>query len=327
MNKLKLVQCLLCKKECQLVEGQRGDCRIRINLGGKLTTLVYGKPCAVHVDPIEKKPIFHMLPGSRAFSIATAGCNLHCKFCQNWEISQREPEETVNQDLPPAKVVEAAQRSRSRSIAYTYSEPLVFYEYTLDSAKLAQAQGIKNILVTAGFINKEPLLELCKYTDAANVDLKGFTEEYYQKICGGELQPVLDTLKTMHEQGLWVEITHLIVPTLNDNLELIGQMCDWILDNLGKDVPLHFSRFWPMYKLKNLPPTSVEIITQARKLAMDKGIYYVYVGNVPGHAGNNTYCPKCQQMVIGRIGYMITKYAIIDGKCGKCGFKIAGVWS
>jgi pyruvate formate lyase activating enzyme len=308
------------------VEGQRGDCLIRLNIRGKLTTLVYGKPCAVHVDPIEKKPIFHLLPGSRAFSIATAGCNLHCKFCQNWEISQRQPEETVNQDLPPVKVVEAARRTRCRSIAYTYSEPLVFYEYTLDSAKLAQAQGIKNILVTAGFINQKPLLELCQYTDAANVDLKGFTEEYYKKICGGELRPVLDTLKTMHQQGVWLEVTNLIVPTLNDNLELIGQMCDWILDNLGPEVPLHFSRFWPMYKLKNLPPTPVGIITQARKLALKKGLHYVYIGNVPGHEGNNTYCPKCQQIVIGRIGYMITLYDIIDGKCGKCGFKIAGVW-
>ncbi len=310
-----------------MVEGQRGDCRVRINIGGKLTTLVYGKPCAVHVDPIEKKPVFHMLPGSQSFSIATAGCNLHCKFCQNWGISQREPEETVNYDLPPVKVVEAAKRNHCRSIAYTYSEPIVFYEYTLDSSKLAREQGIKNILVTAGFINQEPLLELCKYTDAANVDLKGFTEEYYKKICAGELQPVLDTLKTMREQGVWVEITNLIVPTLNDDLELIGKMCDWILNNLGREVPLHFSRFGPMYKLKNLPPTPVDIITQARKLAMDKGIYYVYVGNVPGHVGNNTYCPKCKQIIIGRIGYMINRYNIKDGKCGNCEFKIAGVWN
>jgi pyruvate formate lyase activating enzyme len=327
MDKLTIVQCLLCKKECQLVEGQRGDCRVRINIGGKLTTLVYGKPCAVHVDPIEKKPIFHMLPGSRAFSIATAGCNLHCKFCQNWEISQRDPEETVNHDLPPAEVVKTAQRTDCRSIAYTYSEPLVFYEYTLDSSKLAQVQGIKNILVTAGFINKDPLLELCKYTDAANVDLKGFTEEYYKKICAGELKPVLETLKTMNEQGVWLEITNLVVPTLNDDLELIGRMCDWIVDNLGPEVPLHFSRFWPMYKLKNLPPTPVEVITQAREMAMKKGLYYVYVGNVPGHEGNNTYCPRCKQIVIGRIGYMIKKYDIINNTCGKCGFKIAGMWS
>ncbi len=327
MSKLRLVQCLLCKKECRLVEGQRGDCRVRINIGGRLNSLVYGKPCAVHVDPVEKKPVFHMLPGSQAFSIATAGCNLHCKFCQNWEISQREPEETVNHDLPPDKVVAAAVAANCRSIAYTYSEPIVFYEYTLDTSKLAHPRGIKNILVTAGFINREPLLKLCKYTDAANVDLKGFTEDYYKKICGAELQPVLDTLKTVHKQGVWLEITNLVVPTLNDDLKLIGRMCDWILDNLGPEVPLHFSRFWPMYRLKNLPPTSPEIITQARELAMDKGLYYVYVGNVPGHAGNNTYCPRCKEIIIGRIGYNLTKYAIIDGRCSQCDFKIAGVWN
>ncbi len=323
---MKIVQCLLCKKECKLVNGQRGDCRVRINLNNRLTTLVYGKPCAVHVDPIEKKPMFHMLPGTTALSIATAGCNLHCKFCQNWEISQREPEDTINHDLPPAKVVQAAKNAACRSIAYTYSEPIVFYEYTLDSAKLAKAANIKNIMVTAGFINRDPLLELCKYIDGANVDLKAFTEEYYHKICGGELKPVLETIKTMHEQGVWVEITNLLAPTLNDDMSMSKQMCNWIMDNLGADVPLHFSRFWPTYKLKNLPPTSVEVITEARETALAVGLNYVYVGNVPGHEGNNTYCPKCNQIIIGRIGYMLTKYDIINGTCGKCGAKIAGIW-
>lgn len=327
MAKIKLVKCLLCPKFCQLVDGQRGDCRARINLDGKLTTLVYGKPCAIHVDPIEKKPLFHVLTGSRSFSIATAGCNLHCKYCQNWQISQREPEETENEDLPPDKVVELAVRSGCKSIAYTYSEPLVFYEYTLDSARLAHEKEILNVLVSAGFINKKPLLELTPYIDAANIDLKGFTEKFYKTVCTGELKVILENLQIFQEQGVWLEITNLVVPTMNDNMEMIGQMCDWIMDNLGPEVPLHFSRFWPTYKLKNLPPTPVETLTNARKVAMGKGLYYVYAGNVPGHEGNNTYCPHCKVLVIGRIGYMITHYDIVDGKCGKCGFKIAGIWA
>lgn len=327
MAKIKLVKCLLCPKECQLVNGQRGDCRARINLNGKLTTLVYGKPCAVHVDPIEKKPIFHMLSGSRAFSIATAGCNLHCKYCQNWQISQREPEETENHDIPPQKVVEFALQSTCRSIAYTYSEPLVFYEYTIDSARLAHQKGVHNILVSAGFINKKPLLELTPYLDAANIDLKGFTEKFYKTVCSGDLKVILENLITFQKQGVWLEITNLVVPTLNDDMKMTGEMCDWILANLGPEVPLHFSRFWPMYKLKNLPPTPVKTLTQARKLAMDKGLYYVYAGNVPGHEGNNTYCPKCKSLVVGRIGYMITAYNIKNGTCGTCGEKIAGIWA
>ncbi|MDI6791397.1 MAG: AmmeMemoRadiSam system radical SAM enzyme [bacterium] len=320
------VQCLLCKKECKLVEGQRGDCRVRVNLEGKLMTLVYGKPCAVHIDPIEKKPLYHVLPTTGAFSISTAGCNLHCKFCQNWQISQREPEDTRNIDLSPEQVVESAIKANCRSIAYTYAEPIIFYEYMLDTCKLAHNRRLKNLWITAGFINREPLKELCLYMDAANIDLKSIREDYYKDICSGEVGPVLETIKTAKAAGVWVEITNLVVPTLNDSRQEIEDLVDFVLYQLGPDIPLHFSRFHPMYQLKNLPPTPVSTLDMARNLAIDKGLYYVYAGNVPGHPGNNTYCPNCKGLIIGRTGYLILKNRVQDGRCEICGFKIAGIW-
>lgn len=323
---MKTVQCQLCPRKCILREGERGDCRVRINLEGKLQTLVYGNPCAVHVDPIEKKPLYHVLPTTGAFSIATAGCNLHCKYCQNWQISQRPPEETHNYNLPPEKVVSAAIKAQCRSIAYTYSDPVIFYEYTLDTAKLAQKQGILNILVTAAYIEKDPLLELCPYINAANVDLKGITNEYYKKIASGTLAPVLNAIKIMKKQGIWIELTNLIVPTWNDNENNIRDLCRWIVDNTGVDTPLHFSRFWPTHQLKNLPPTPVESLTMAREIAYREGLNYVYVGNVSGHAGNNTYCPTDKKIVIKRRGYMILENNIINGKCKFCGTTIPGIW-
>ena len=249
------LQCQLCPQECILENYQVGLCRVRINRDDRLYSLVYGKPCTVHVDPIEKKPIFHMLPGSGAFSLATAGCNLTCKFCQNWEISQSGAEETRNSDLPPERVVSLALQKGCRSIAYTYSEPAVFYEYMLDTAKLAHRRGLRNIWVTGGYINPEPLRELAPFVDAANIDLKGFTDEYYRKVCGGRLQPVLDAIELSVKLGILVELTNLIIPTLNDDLDRIGEMCRWIREALGPDVPLHFSRFHPQYRLQKLPPT------------------------------------------------------------------------
>lgn len=322
----KTVKCVLCPRYCQLGEGMRGDCKVRINIGGKLQTLVYGDPCAVHVDPIEKKPVFHMLPGSMAFSIATAGCNLHCKFCQNWNISQVPPEETKNTDMSPEKVVELALKSGCKSIAYTYSEPVVFYEYMLDTAKLAREKGLKNIWVTAAYINPEPLENLCEWIDAANIDLKGFTEEYYQNISSGSLAPVLNSIKMAKDKGVWVELTNLIVPTLNDDFNKIKEMCIWIKDNTGSDTPIHFSRFYPMYKLKNLPLTPAETLFKARDVAMEAGLKYVYVGNIPSQAGENTYCPRCGSIVIGRIGYSVIENDLINGKCKFCGHKIPGIW-
>lgn len=322
----KTVKCHLCPRGCQLREGQRGNCRVRINLDGKLKTLVYGKPCTIHIDPIEKKPIFHMYPKSASFSIATAGCNLHCRFCQNWQISQVEPEKTKNYDLPPEEAVEYALKYKCKTIAYTYSEPIIFYEYMVDTCKVAHQKGIKNIMVTAGYIETEPLLELCPLIDGANVDLKGITEKYYRDICFGTLAPVQRCIKIMRQKGVWVEITNLIVPTLNDKEEDVSRLIDWVLDNVGPEVPLHFSRFWPQYQLKNLPPTPEKTLDMAWQMARAKGVHYTYVGNVPGHEGNNTYCPKDGKLLVRRVGYSMLEYNIVDGKCKFCGHKIPGTW-
>lgn len=323
----KIVQCQLCPRKCKLTEGARGNCRVRINLEGKLQTLVYGKPCAVHVDPIEKKPLYHFLPESKSFSIATAGCNLHCKFCQNWQISQSPPEETENLDLPPEAVVSNAIKYGCKSISYTYSDPIIFYEYALDTAKLAHQNKILNVLVSAGYIEEEPLLELCKYSDACNLDIKGITEEFYRDMSSATLAPVLRTAKIMKREGLWLEITNLVVPTWNDKESDIKTLCQWIFDNLGPDMPMHFSRFYPMHQLLNLPPTPEETLTLAWDIAKKVGLNYVYVGNIPEHKGNNTYCPNDGELLIKRIGYQILDNNIVDGKCKFCGTKIPGVWS
>ena len=323
----KTVQCLLCPRKCTLGDGQRSFCRVREPKKGKLYTLVYGKPCAVHIDPIEKKPIYHMLPGSQAFSIATAGCNLRCKFCQNWQISQRPPEETTNISLPPKEVVRLAAEKWCQTIAYTYSEPTVFYEYMIDTARLAKEKGIGGIYVSGGYVNPEPLGELCKYIDCANIDLKGYSDKYLRETCAEELKPLLTTLKVLKKRGIWVEITNLVIPTLNDDMKMIGQMCAWIKDNLGEDTPLHFSRFTPRYKLRNLSPTPVPILEEAREVALKAGLDYVYIGNVPGHEANHTYCPSDKKVLIRRAGYRILENNIVDGKCKFCGNKISGIWS
>lgn len=320
------VQCELCPRRCLLMDGMRGFCRVRHAEGGELYTLVYANPCTYHIDPIEKKPLYHMLPASSIFSIATAGCNLRCKFCQNWTISQRPPEETDNIQMSPQEVVDRALKNKCTSIAYTYSEPIIFYEYMLDTAKLAREKGLKNVMVTAGYINQEPLRELCRYIDAANVDLKGFDSKYLREVCAQELEPLLEALKIFKEEGVWLEITNLIVPTLNDDMETIEEMCTWIRDNLGEDVPLHFSRFTPMYKLKNLYLTPTSTLEQAKEAAERVGLKFVYIGNVPGHPAENTYCPNCRNLLIERIGYTIKQNNIVKGKCKFCGRPIPGRW-
>ncbi len=320
------VECRLCPRRCRLREGERGDCRVRIHLDGKLQTLVYGNPCAVHVDPIEKKPLFHVLPATGAFSIATAGCNLHCQFCQNWQISQRPPEETDNYDMPPQRVVARALNTNCRSIAYTYSDPIIFYEYMLDTARLARQYGLLNLMVTAGYIEREPMLELCPLIDAANVDLKGISEDYYRKMAGASLKPVLDTIMLMKKNNVWVELTNLVVPTWNDSARDIRRLCRWIARHPGIDTPLHFSRFWPMHRLRNLPPTPVATLQRARQIALEEGLRYVYVGNVPGDPGNNTYCPHNGNLLIKRQGYAILENNMAEGKCKFCGKAIAGIW-
>jgi pyruvate formate lyase activating enzyme len=321
-----VVQCQLCPNLCVLPNLARGRCGVRINLEGKLYSLVYGKPVAVHIDPIEKKPLSHFLPGTQIFSIATAGCNLGCIFCQNWQISQAKPEDADHQNLSPLEVVSLASKYKCPSIAYTYTEPTIFYEYMLDTAKLARSAGIRNVMHSCGYINPEPLKELLKYMDAANVDLKGFSEEYYQEMCFGRLEPVLNTLRTIKQEGVWLEITNLIVPGKNDDPQMIRKMAKWIKEELGPDVPLYFSAFQPNYKLKGVPPTSVKTLEMARRIAIEEGLHYVYIGNVYGHVAENTYCPKCGKVVVKRLGYTIQEYNLKDGKCRFCGYRIPGVW-
>lgn len=323
---VKTVQCELCPNECVLENGQHSRCRARMNKDGTLYSLVYGKPCAVHVDPIEKKPFFHFLPGTTAFSIATAGCVLSCKFCQNWQISQANPEETDNYDLPPDKVVSQAIAYKCRSVTYTYTEPTVFYEYMYDTAVIAKKHGVKNTMHSCGYIKEKPLRKLSKYLNAADIDLKAFTEDFYSKICSGSLKPVLDSLVVLKEEGVWIEITNLVIPTLNDDMKNIKEMCKWILKNLGSDVPIHFSRFFPHYKLTNLPPTPLETLVEARKTAMDVGLKFVYIGNIR-QEGESTFCPKCKRLLIERIGYFVKQNNISNGKCRFCSTSIPGVWS
>lgn len=320
------VQCRLCPNRCVLSNGKRGLCGARVNLEGKLYTLVFARPVAIHVDPIEKKPLSHFLPGTTAFSIATAGCNLGCIFCQNWQISQAKPEEASHFVAEPRQIVEEALKSRSRTIAYTYTEPTVFYEYMLETAKLAKKAGLRNIMHSCGYINPEPLKELLKYMDACNIDLKGFSEEFYEKMCYGRLEPVLTTLKTIKQSGVWLEITNLVIPGKNDDPKMIKAMCLWIKENLGPEVPLYFSAFHPNYKLQGVPPTPVETLERAAQIGRECGLNFVYIGNVYGHAGENTYCPKCQKLVIERLGFIIKENNLVNGRCRFCGYKMPGVW-
>ncbi|MBW2636895.1 MAG: AmmeMemoRadiSam system radical SAM enzyme [Deltaproteobacteria bacterium] len=306
------VQCLTCPNRCILPPNARSRCKSHVNIAGKLYTLVYGNPCAIHIDPVEKKPLYHFLPATSAFSIATTGCSFHCLNCQNWEISQVRPEEVRFHDMFPPAVVESAATRNCRSIAYTYSEATTFYEYMIDTSRIANERGIRNIWVTNGYINETPLLELTKSIDAANVDIKSFSEDLYSRLNAGRLKPVLNTL---------------IVPTYADDMEMIKRMCHWIVENLGPDYPLHFSRFFPLYKLTHLPPTPISFLEEARAEAMKTGLHYVYVGNIPPSDSSNTYCPSCGKKIVDRRGYRINEIKIGDGKCLYCNHTIAGVWS
>lgn len=320
------VRCLLCPRQCEISSGERGHCEVRENRGGKLHSLVYGNPCAVHIDPIEKKPFFHVLPATPSFSIATTGCNFDCKFCQNWEISQEVPEKTLNFKLPPAEVVQIAHEYKCPTIASTYVEPTIFFEYMYDVSVLAKGRGILSVCHSNGYINPKPLNDLCQYLGAACIDLKGFTEEFYQELTEGELAPVLQTLKTLRKKRIHLELVNLVIPTKNDDMQVIREMCLWIKRELGPDVPIHFSRFYPMYKLRNLPPTPVESLEKAREVALTVGLEYVYIGNVAGHEGENTYCPHCKKVLIARRGYFILTNNVIKGKCKFCGKDIPGIW-
>jgi pyruvate formate lyase activating enzyme len=320
-----LVRCSLCAHRCTVKPGRLGICRVRENAEGALYTLVYAEAIAVHVDPIEKKPIYNFLPGTRSFSIATVGCNFRCTFCQNADISQapREGFSLTAQQLPPDQVVAAAKRYACDSIAYTYTEPTVFFEYAFDSAKLARQEDIRNIFVTNGYMTLEALEEISPYLDAANVDLKSFDDAFYRRVCGARLQPVLETIEAMHERGVWVEVTTLLIPGLNDSEDELRQIAQFIA-GVDLDIPWHVSRFTPRYKMRNKPSTPVDSIHRAAEIGGEEGLRYVYVGNVPGNVHENTLCPSCGAVAIGRVGYHTTLN--LDGnRCASCGQALAVV--
>lgn len=299
---------------------------MRINIDGVLRTVVYGYPCSIHIDPVEKKPLFHFLPGSRILSLATVGCNLHCRNCQNWEISQANPEDVPAVFTSPQKLVELTRYYGCPSLAYTYTDPIVYYEYTYDTAKLAKQLNLRNALVTAGYINEQPWRQLLKYVDAVTLDLKGITEEFYRKVCSATLKPVQDALIVARDCEVELEVSNLVIPTLNDKPEQIRQLVRWVRENLGGETPLHFLGFIPRYKMRHLPPTSAETLEMARSIAMAEGMEFVYIGNVRCRDGQNTYCPACKKLLIERIGYTIMQNRLKDGCCPDCGKEIYGVW-
>lgn len=321
-----IVKCLLCAQGCIIKENEIGKCRARININGKLKSLVYGRPISIHIDPIEKKPFYHFLPGSNAFSLATAGCPLSCQFCQNWEISQAKPEDFQVKYVPPEEIVESSHSQNVPVIAFTYNEPTVFTEYLTDTARQAKKKNIRCVLISCGFMNEEPLKEMCEVLDAIKIDLKGFSENFYRKVCSAELQPVLRSIKQISKSNPHLEIVNLVVPTLNDSDKMLTDLAEWITGEIGPDVPIHFTRFHPDYKLLNLPPTPIATLERAREIAMSKGIHYAFVGNVPGHAGNCTYCPKCGKEIIKRTGLFTTEIHLKSGRCEYCNYAIAGVW-
>lgn len=318
------IRCTICPKGCELVLGEIGDCRVRQNIDGKIQCITYGRPCAIQIDPIEKKPLYHFLPGTQILSIGTAGCNLHCKQCQNASISQSAF--TTAETISPREIAERTKQKNLRSIAYTYTEPLISYEFTKDCCEEAAHLGIKNILVTAAFINPNPLREICRFVDAANVDLKSFSDHFYREICDAHLNPVLKALEIMKASGVFLELTNLLIPTLNDSEDETKMLCDWVVEKLGESTPLHFSRFFPQHQLNHLPPTPVETILRAREIAIEAGLRFVYVGNMQDGAGESTWCPECGTCLIERNGYQIGKIKLSAGTCPDCGTEISGVW-
>lgn len=320
------VWCQLCPHDCIIPDGVRGICRVRENRGGRLYTLVYGRPVAVSAGPIEKAPFHHFHPGHRRRTIATVGCNMRCKHCQNWTISQRTVEEISYHPLSPHEIVEGVLREGLTSVSFTYTEPTVFFEYMYEIAELAQERGLKTTLVTNGFINPVPLRAVLQHLDAVRVDLKAFTETFYRDISGASLAPVLDTLKIIQEEGVHLEIINLVIPTLNDCPDEIREMCEWIKENLGHDVPLHFNRFWPAFRLTHFSPTPIETLKTAAGIAREVGLRFVYIGNLPGHRYDSTFCPYCESRLIHRVGMSVLDNNIEGGRCKFCNAEIPGVW-
>ena len=322
------VQCDVCPRACKLREGQRGLCFVRACEDGEVVLTTYGRSSGFCVDPIEKKPLNHFLPGSAVLSFGTAGCNLSCRFCQNWDISKSREFDTLADSASPEAIAEAAAQLGCRSVAFTYNDPVIFLEYAIDVADACRARGIKAVAVTAGYICAEPRVEFYDHMDAANVDLKAFTEDFYARVCAGRLQPVLDTLVYLkHETDVWFEITNLLIPGENDSDEELDAMTSWIVERLGPDVPVHFTAFHPDYKLLDRPPTPPRTLTRARAIALANGIRHAYTGNVFDTDGQSTYCAGCGTRVIERDWYRIGAYRLTDdGRCVECGTEIAGVF-
>jgi len=319
------VTCHLCPRQCLVPNGMRGHCRVRENRGGRFYALSYGYPVAVNLDPIEKKPFMHVYPGSKAFSIATAGCNINCKFCQNWDIAQKRPEDFVVPYTPPESVAKAAANAKAKTIAYTYSEPTVFSEYVIDCAKAGREHAIDSVMITNGYISAQAQKDVLAVLKAVKVDLKSFSNDFYREVCNGSLAPVLDSLKRISKSGVWLEIVVLLIPTLNDDADNLKRMTSWIVKELGPDVPVIFTAYRPAYKIVNIPPTPGETLEKARAIAYEEGCHYSYGGNIPGMKAANTYCPSCKNLVVERYGYKILKNT--DGKCDKCGAVIPGIWA
>ncbi|MFA7403053.1 MAG: AmmeMemoRadiSam system radical SAM enzyme [Pelobacteraceae bacterium] len=322
----KQVRCGLCRFKCLIGDGARGICAVRENRSGILYSLVYGKLCAEHVDPIEKKPLFHVMPGSSTYSIATVGCNFHCRHCQNYTISQVERNAPImGSEETPQEIVQRAISSKSSSISYTYTEPTIFFEFAYDTARLAREAGLKNIFVTNGYISKEALVTIAPYLDAANIDLKGFSEGFYRDFVHARLDEVLDSIIEYRKQGIWLELTTLIIPGLNDSDSELQGIADFIVSNLGIDTPWHVSQFYPTYKLLDKPRTPVTTLRKAREIGFAAGLRHVYEGNVPGEGGENTYCPACSSLLIKRYGYVIESNRISNGACPDCSTAISGI--
>ncbi|MFA7060212.1 MAG: AmmeMemoRadiSam system radical SAM enzyme [Pedobacter sp.] len=320
------VRCGLCRFRCLIGDGARGICAVRENQGGTLYSLVYGKLCVEHVDPIEKKPLFHVMPGSKSYSIATVGCNFHCRHCQNYTISQVSSNATIQgAEQTPQEIVKKAIDNGCRSISYTYTEPTIFFEFAYDTARLAKAAGLSNIFVTNGYISKDALETIAPFLDAANIDLKGFTEGFYRNIVHARLSEVLDSIIEYRKQGIWIEITTLIIPGLNDSNSELQGIASFITSNLGVDTPWHVTQFYPTHQITDRPRTPVETLRMAREIGNEAGLRFVYEGNVPGEGGENTLCPSCSALLIQRYGFQIESNRIISGACPDCGLSIAGI--
>ena len=323
------VRCALCSHRCEIAEGRRGICRVRENQGGALQSLVYGRLIARHVDPIEKKPLYHFLPGSLSYSIATVGCNFRCRFCQNADIAQLPSDRggaIIGDAATPGEVVAAAARAGCRSLSYTYTEPTIFFEFALETARRAHAEGLRNVFVTNGYMTAEALDMIAPVLDAANVDLKAFTRKFYKEVCGAKLEPVQETLRSMKAMGVFVEVTTLIVPGLNDDPDELKALAGFLAHDLGPDTPWHISRFHPTYRLTDRPPTPVKTLRDAREIGRAAGLKYVYTGNVPGDTGESTFCPACGETLIERRGFQVGRLRMKEGRCNTCGAAIEGVW-